>query len=217
MKNIFLIVVLFISFPVFAQKLGEMAPEELPGEFPPYQFGFDLMFTEGGFGFGTFLRHEIMTDVSAFIDISISEAKGEKEMEYYDYYGQPFVINKKNRVFLIPLNVGLMYRLFSHQLTDNLRPYIIAGIGPTLILTTPYERNGELVEFFNSFKYSHPYYTLGGYFGVGANFGLSRDYVIGVNVRYFYTKLGKGIENETGNFQKEFGGVFLAINLGFMY
>lgn len=218
MKRLILIAIAILSFPIYAQKLGEIAPEEPPGKFPPYSFGFDLIFTDGGFGLGSFFTRTVYDNFSAFADISISEAKGDNEIEYYDYYGQPYVINKKNRIFLIPLNFGLRYRMFAESLTDNLRPYICAGMGPSLILSTPYEMNGEPVEFFTSFKYSHPYYTVGGYVGLGANFGLSREYIVGVNIRYMIIKkYGQGIENVNGTFQKDFGGVFLSINLGFMY
>lgn len=39
----------------------------------------------------------------------------------------------------MPVNFGVQYRIFEDVIADNLRPYISAGVGPSLIITTPYE------------------------------------------------------------------------------
>ena len=215
MKQLFMLAIILIPF-VFAnaQGIGELAPEKDPITFPPNAYGLDIMFGEGGFGMGTFYRHALSSDVTFFTDFSISEAKDENEFEYVDpWTGETQVAGKKNRVFLLPLNVGLQYRVFTSTLGDNLRPYINLAFGPSTVMTTPYER-----EFFNSFRMAQARYTVGGYFGIGANFGLDQKSVLGINLRYYITHFfDQGVESLAGRYQKDLGGFYITLNLGSMY
>lgn len=205
-----------ILIPFFfsnAQQIGELAPEKPGIIFPNNTWGVDFMFSEGGFGFGTFYRYKLTPTLSVFSDLSISEAKDKREVEYVDYWGQVYVPQKKNRVFLLPLNFGLHKRLFENSLTDNLRPYINAGAGPSMIVITPYDK-----EFFSSFGKAHARYTIGGYVGLGANFGLDKSNLVGINLRYYVVHFfDEGVESLDGFFQKDLGGIYLTINLGIMY
>lgn len=214
MKKIFFIILFLPLLALKAQKLGEMAPEKPLETFPKNSWGVDFMFGEGGFGLGTFYRHDLTNTLTGFVDFSMSEAKDEQEMEYYDYFTQQYVtVNKKNRIFLLPLNFGLQQRLFEHSITENLRPYVNFGVGPSLVLTTPYEK-----EFFNSFGSAQARYTVGGYVGLGANFGLDKSNLLGINLRYYVIRFfNEGVESLNGKFQKSLGGFYLTINLGIMY
>lgn len=215
MKSIiFSLAILIITFfNVNAQEIGELAPEKPPMVFPDNAYGVDILFSEGGFGLGTFYHHQITSEITSFIDFSVSEAKDEKEFQYIDYYGNTFTYGKKNRIFLIPLNFGIQYRLFEHTIYDNLRPYLNLGVGPTIVLTSPYDK-----EFFNSFGSAHANYALGSYIGFGANFGTDRKNLIGLNLRYYVIHLfNKGVESLYGRPKNDFGGVFLSINIGIMY
>jgi hypothetical protein len=209
----FIFLILFIPLLASAQKIGQLAPEKPPVIFPPNSWGADIMLCEGGFGLGTFLRHNYTSTLTGFVDFSISESKDEKEIEYYDYWGNPYTVGKKNRVFLLPLNFGLQKRLFANAIDDNLRPYITFGVGPSMVVTTPYER-----EFFNSFSKAKAKYTTGGYFGLGANFGADTSSLVGISIRYYVVHFfDKGIESMDGRFEKNLGGFYLTINVGMMY
>jgi len=198
---------------VFPQKIGKLAPPPEPEIFPNSAWGMDIMFGEGGFGLGTFLRREVSDGLTGFIDLSFSESKDEKEVEYIDYWGQSYTFNKKNRVFLVPLNLGLQFRLFSESVSDNLRPYVNFGIGPTLVVSTPYEK-----EFFSSFGKARGYVSAGGYVGFGANFGISKSNLIGINARYYYIHMfNDGVENINNRFRKDFGHFYITLNVGIMY
>jgi len=206
---LFIIPITFLS----AQEIGEIAPPKPPEIFPPNAWGFDLMIGESGFGLGSFYRKQLSTEFTLFGDISISEAKDEREIEYIDIFGQTFTVGKKNRVFEVPISFGAQLRLFENELADNLRPYINIGIGPTIALTTPYNQ-----EFFRAFSYAQTHYGLGGYAGFGANFGLDKNNLIGLNVRYYYTQfLNKGVEILYGRYKDHIGGFFVTLNFGFMY
>ena len=214
MKKLILTAILLIPFiNVSPQGIGELAPEKEPLIFPDNAFGVDIMFSEGGIGLGTFYRRQVAQDLTAFADLSISEAKDDREFEYIDFFGQTYTLGKKNRVFLLPLNFGLQYRLFESIIHDNLRPYINFGVGPSMVFTTPYEQ-----EFFDAFGEAKAKYALGGYVGFGANFGIDKSSLVGLNFRYYVIHFfDNGVESLEGRFRRNLGGFFLTINLGIMY
>lgn len=199
---------------IYSQGIGELAPPKPPEEFPPNTWGMDIMFGDAGFGLGTFFRKQIDVKFTAFADLSFSETKDDREFEYYDpYQGTFYVASKKNRIFQVPLNFGLQYRLFENIVSDNLRPFLCAGAGPTLLVTTPYE-----LEFFNSFGKAQAKYAVGGYVGLGANFGLDKSSLVGITFRYYYSKLlNGGVESLYGREKTEIQGFFITLNLGLMY
>lgn len=211
-KYLFTLLILPFLFS-YGQKLGEMAPEEERESFPESAWGVDIMFGEGGFGLGTFIRRRFTDNLTGFADISFSESKDEREIEFIDYFGRKFVVGKKNRVFILPLNFGLQYRLFDDVLTDNLRPYINAGVGPTLVISSPYE-----IEFFSSLGKARLNVAAGGYVGFGANFGLNKSSLVGLNIRYYFVHLfNEGVESLKGRYQKDIGSIFITLNIGVMY
>jgi hypothetical protein len=211
---VFLIITLFSVSQTNAQRIGEVAPEKPLEVFPPHAWGMDVMFGDAGFGLGMFLRRQISIKWTAFIDFSVSEAKDQREFEYYDPWQGIFVTAfKKNRIYQIPINIGAQYRIFEKSLTDNLRPYINAGVGPTLLVLTPYE-----LEFFNSFGKSQLKYSAGGYVGFGANFGLDKSSLVGVDFRYYYSHVIDGsVQSIEGRPITEIQGFFITLNLGLMY
>lgn len=221
MKTISLLAILLITaINVNAQGIGELAPDKPLIKFPPNALGIDLAFTEGGVGLGSFYRREIGRDMTFVTTFSFSEAKEPNEFTRIDPYTlQTYTIGKKNRVFLIPITFGLQHRLFKNSLYETLRPFVEAGIGPSIVLTTPYvDDQGNQVDFFKAFGDAHNNYALGGYIGFGANFGIDTSSLIGLNIRYYYIQLfNDGVESLVGTSTKNFGGVFISISLGKMY
>ena len=198
---------------IYSQGIGELAPPKPLEVFPKNAWGMDIMFGDAGFGLGTFFRKQLDVKWTAFVDLSFSETKDDREFEYIDYYGNIITIGKKNRVFQMPVNFGLQYRLFENTITDNLRPFLCAAAGPTLLVTTPYE-----LEFFNSFGKAQAKYAVGGYVGLGANFGLDKSSLVGITFKYYYSKLLKGgVESLYGREKTEIQGFFITLNLGLMY
>jgi hypothetical protein len=211
--RLFLVLMLLWGSRAYSQHLGKMAEEKPPEKFPENAWGIDLMFGEGGFGLGTFLRKNLTDTFSIFGDFSISESKDEREIQYVDYFGRTFVFGKKNRVLLLPLNFGVQYRLFAELLSSNLRPYLTLGAGPSFIVTTPYE-----IEFFSSLKEASGYVAAGGYVGFGANIGSDKSSLLGLNIRYqFVHMFNKGVESMYGRRRKDFGSVYISLSLGVQY
>jgi len=211
------IICLFLVIPfisISAQKIGEFADEKPPMKLPVHAAGFDLMIGEGGFGLGGFYRYNYSNTLTGFVDLSISESKHEREIERFDIFGYPLPVQgKKNRVFIIPVSFGIQYRMFYKSLTDNLRPFVSMGVGPSLFVTTP-----ATEEFFKSFGNAKAHFGFGGYVGFGANFGLNSTNLTGINIRYYIQQLfNDGVEQSFGDVKKTFGFVSLTINIGFMY
>ena len=172
-------------------------------------WGVDILISNNGFGLGGFLRHEYSEDLSGTLTLAFSEAKDDNEVEYVDYYGETIVPGKINRFILVPLHVGVQYRLFAEDILDNFRPYVNAAVGPTLVFSSPYDR-----EFFNSLGYGQAHYTVGGYVGIGAFFGSAHESLSGVNIRYYFEPIQRGLDsmmNSDGSIEKkkDFGGFFI--------
>jgi hypothetical protein len=197
--------------------------------FTPFSeaWGGDILVSNNGFGLGVFYRHEFSETLSGIVHFLISDVKDDAEVERYSYYGESLILGKKNRLLMMPLTFGLQYRLFKDDIADNFRPFISAGLGPTMIFVAPYARmdsvylsgggtvvQQEQVEFFSSLKYGQMRYTIGGYIGAGAYFGIDRSSVSGLNIRYYYVPFPKGIEVMDGGRATRFGGLYISLLFG---
>lgn len=195
---------------------------------PSNAWGFDIMLSNNGFGAGGFFRHEFSEDLSGIVTLGISDVKDDAEVERFDYFGNSFVPGKKNRLIMMPLIAGLQYRLFRDEIMDNFRPYVSAGVGPTMMFVAPYSyittfsdtstgitlRFSEEVEFFESLKYGQARYTIGGYLAMGAYFGAPYGTLMGLSIRYYFVPFPNGIEVMDGIRVKNFGGFYITLNIG---
>ncbi|MCX6120200.1 MAG: hypothetical protein NTX44_01085 [Ignavibacteriales bacterium] len=194
-------------------------------------WGLDLLMSNNGFGLGTFYRYEMTDELSLMFNFAISDVKDETEFEQYDYYGNSFVPGKKNRLLMMPLTASVEYRLFKDDIVDNFRPFIDAGLGPTMVFVAPYAHptvyyypdgtynytDPGKIDFFTSLKYGKMRYTLGGYIGAGAYFGMEKGTITGLSVKYFYAQFPDGIEVMYGGFVRTFGGLFITLSFGSMF
>lgn len=197
-------------------------------------WGFNLLMSNNGFGAGFFLRREYTEEFAGFIDFTISDVKDQSEVEYFNYWtGQSYVPNKISRLIYLPLVVGIQYRLFKDDIVDNFRPYLTAGVGPSVIFVAPYaspqmviDQNTGLqtlqyapIDFFSSLKYGQFKYTLGGYIGAGAYFGLDKGSLSGITLRYYFSPYPAGIQVMTvpAPKVKNFGGLYITLTFGSLY
>ncbi len=197
---------------------------------PPDAWGFDIMISNNGFGAGGFYRHEFSEALSGMLTLAISDVKDDAEIEYYDYFGNSYVPGKKNRLIMIPLVAAVQWRLFREDIMDNFRPYLSAGVGPTMMFVAPYSFTrtftdttlgtvsfSEEVEFFSSLKYGQAKYTIGGYLSAGAYFGAPYGTLMGLSIRYYFVPFPSGIEVMEGVRVKNFGGFYITLNIGSFY
>ncbi len=185
-------------------------------------WGLDILFSNNGFGLGAFYRHEMSDEYSWMVNFLVSGVKADAEFEQYDFYGNSFIPGKLNRLLMMPLMFSVQYRLFKDDIADNFRPFVTAGLGPTMIYVSPYATYDTLgnptneIDFFTSLKYGKMKYTLGGFLGAGAYFGMDKGTITGLNVRYVWAPYPSGIEVMQGGFMKNFGGLFITLTFGSM-
>ncbi len=214
---LFTFLIAYTAYPVNAQ-------ETLYTDDLRKAWGFDILVSDGGMGAGGFYWREITPTIAGFISLSVSESKDNREVEFYNpWTGQKIVPGKINRFLVIPLQFGAQYRLFKDQIMDNFRPFISAGIGPSLIYATPYERS-----FFSALGHGKGYHTVGGFIGAGAYVGSDPSNLVGINFRYYFVPYFSGINSmdasvyEPGNNQdeirylqkKHFGGFYITFTFG---
>ncbi|HEX9006038.1 MAG TPA: hypothetical protein VF889_01995 [Bacteroidota bacterium] len=202
----------------------------------PYRnvWGLDVLISNGGFGLGTFYRRALTPDLSGVLSFSIAESKDDREVEQFDFYGQPYTPGKLNRFLVMPLTLGIQYRLFREDIVETFRPYVNIGAGPTMIYVMPYAdvtsvdgqiQSANQVDFFKAIGRGHPRYTATAFVGVGANFGGDQSSIFGVNFRYYFTYLLSGkipslyntVSGAVSGYMNSFGGFFITLNIGMGY
>lgn len=172
----------------------------------------NLIFSDNGFGLGTTLFKSLGRNVSAFASIFFSGAKDDREFETTDAFGNTYTPLKINRLFMIPVNLGLQLRLFREDVTDNLRPFVNGGITPTAVISAPYDRG-----FFSSLAYARAKYTVGAFAGAGVDYLTSKKSSLSLNVRYYYINLfGEGVQSLEGKPKNFFGGLYFVFSYNFM-
>jgi hypothetical protein len=217
MQRIFLIIALVLAIAAPGLQAQSPALPQVPDSIQtgsgtalrPHSLGVDLMLSNAGIGIGGFYRWETSADFSMFVDFSVSEAKDANEFQVYNMYGQSITLGKVNRFLVIPLCFGVQQRFFREEILDNFRPYLSAGVGPSMLYVFP-----ENEEFINALGKGHPEYTVGGYIGLGAYFGSDVTNLIGLNLRYYIVPYPAGIEGLEGTLKKDFGGFFITVNIG---
>jgi hypothetical protein len=174
-------------------------------------WGFNIMASDNGFGFGGFYKKNYTDRLSAAIEISVSEGKDDRELEYIDYFGYTYTPNKKTRVIMLPIMLSAEYRIFRNDIIDSFRPYITAGAGPVFLFTSPFNK-----DFFEAIPLYHTRYTAGGYIGIGCDFGADKNTLTGVNISYHYIPYPKGIEVMENTLKKSFSGLYITLYFGLM-
>ncbi|MCE7933978.1 MAG: hypothetical protein DYG96_05235 [Chlorobi bacterium CHB2] len=171
-------------------------------------FGIDVLFSNSGFGGGAFYQRKLGATLSLFANLGVTGSRTKDELDEWNGY-EYRVPNKVNRLYTFPLMIGVRQRLFAERLSDEFRPFLNAGVGPSLVLTLPYEYS-----FFSSFGHAAAHLTAGGFVGIGADFG-EGDPVIGANLRYYIIPISPGIESLKNEPITDFGGLFLTLNISF--
>ncbi len=180
---------------------------------PNNNIGLNLSFSDNGFGLGATLYKQLSPNVSGFAGLSFSGAKDNREFEQIDIFGNSYTPDKVNRLFMVPLNIGLQFRLFRNDVSDNMRPFINFGVTPTAIIYTPYDKS-----WFSSWGYAQAKYTVGGFVGAGVDYLSSKHTSMSLNVRYYYINLfGDGVNSISTEAKNFFGGISFMFSYNFMH
>lgn len=214
MKKLILITALLaITALTFSQGADSLAPKMKIKKEPRNNWSINLSFSDNGFGLGATKYFALSKDVSLQTGIFFSGAKDDREFEQSDFFGNTVTPFKVNRLFMFPvINIGLQYRLFREDVTDNMRPFVNFGVSPAAIMYTPYNES-----FFSSFKYAKAKYTVGGYVGFGLDYINNRSSGLSFNLRYYYLRLfGEGIQSISTTEMKNFGGIYFVFSYNFL-
>lgn len=183
-------------------------------------FGGDLTLSDSGFGVGLFYEYFFSNDFAAFISLYISGKRNSDEFDNYNPDYNTFqVYNKINRLYVLPLTVGVQQFLFQDKLSESLKPYWIAGVGPGFIISAPYtygrQPNAEMVGWFKSFGDADFYVKPNIMIGIGSYFGSILNSIIGASIKYYYIPFGgDGLESVKDLPITNFGGIYLSLTLG---
>ncbi|MEO8514775.1 MAG: hypothetical protein ABI543_14555 [Ignavibacteria bacterium] len=174
----------------------------------------NLSFSDNGFGLGASKYFKISKDITFNAGILFSGAKDDREFDQTDIFGNSITPFKENRLFMFPIiNLGMQYRLFREDVSDNMRPFVNFGVTPAAIIYTPYNES-----FFPSFKYAKAKYTVGGYVGVGLDYVTNRKSGLSFNLRYYYLNLfGEGINSISTAEKTQFGGIYFLFSYNFLH
>jgi len=181
----------------------------------PQALGLTVLFSNSGYGMGLFYERKFGSSFSGFIDFGITGARNGDELEVFNrdpnsvHYLSYYVPDKVNRVFQFPVMIGVKQNVFTETLFSNFRPFLNGGVGATLIMTTPYDK-----EFFSAFGSSDFTGTFGGFVGIGAEL-TARSPGLAVNARYYYLPIKPGVESIRDEPITDFGGLFLTLCVPF--
>lgn len=191
------------------EKIKYKKPKKVPTR---NSWSLGLNYGENGFGPYVSLFSNLGKTTDMVFNLAFSGVTDQRETERYDYFGNSVVPYKVNRVFMVPLSIGIRKELFKDDLEGDFLPIFNIGISPTLVLTNPYERG-----YFNAIGYTQTHFAFGGYAGIGVSFSQSDNLSMNMNFNYFYAPLiGNTIQsvqystiNNVGGFQLSMGVNFL--------
>ncbi len=175
--------------------------------------GLEVLFSGSGLGIGCQMERVLNTDYKLNWGIFFSGKRASDEIEYYDNYGNSIIYNKINRLYVLPLNIGIQRYINIKDLGKTFRPFVNAMLNPALIWQIPYRSS-----WFNDLKFSEWHFRFGGGIAVGADFGEINTSLISFKLKYLYIPYGSsGLESIKDLPIKNFGGFFLSLTAGSYY
>ena len=177
------------------------------------KFSLDVLFSGSGLGFGATYSKQFGNKFGGFISLGISGFRNKDEFEQWvvDPIQNAYVLkvpNKINRLYNIPLTLGIKYRLLSEGVLDNVFPYLNSGVGPGLVINVPYEDT-----FFSDLPYTKMNFTFSGFIGLGADIGNVNNPTIGVNLKYYFIPIKPSIESIINEPINDLGGFVITMNI----
>lgn len=198
---LFVLLALLVA-PAAAQ---EAAPAQDDPEKNPYGsgLGLEIVLTNNGFGMGGYLHQALGRTTSFMAEVSLGAGKDEQEMKFFGF-GRSYIPNKANYLLMMPVQIGIISRLFQESIEDNFRPFLQATGGPTLGWEYPYfndaNRNGtydpneRTYDGLGALTQGSLRLGVGGTLAIGAHFGLSKKVTQGVRIGYAFTYFFEGVQ-----------------------
>jgi hypothetical protein len=165
--------------------------------------GFQILLTNSGFGLGAYYHRALFPGTSFMSEASLGAGKDERELKFFRF-GSSFIPNKANYLLMLPIQAGIIHRLFRNSIEDNFRPYVQLTVGPTFGWEYPYfeDENGDgnydreerTYDSIGAIPKGDLRVGLGGTLALGAHFGSSRKLTQGVRIGYSFTQFFQGIQ-----------------------
>jgi len=180
-------------------------------------WGFSLLFSPYGLGIGLLYHHGFSPVLRGFLNLDISGIRKTDEFEYYYPAQNQFLVpGKINRLYTLPLTIGIQYRLFRETFAETFQPFLLAGIGPGIIAAAPYRENrkpdGAYIDFWNSLSDIDFYIRPAVVGGIGIQFTTFTESLAQFTIRYYYVPFGDpGLESVAELPITNFGGLFLSL------
>ena len=169
-----------------------------------YGYGAQVLLTNSGFGLGGYLAQRLATNWWMLTEASLSQIRDEREVAFFDRFGQRDVPSKANYLVALPIHVGFQKRLFRSRIENNFRPFLHASVGPTIGWKYPYfddeNDNGTLdgdertYDVLSGLRRGDFEPGLGGSVSLGADFGPLTGTSYGVRIGYRFTRFRNPIE-----------------------
>lgn len=196
-----------------------------------HAWGFNLVFSESGFGYGMFWRKYFSDKFTMEAKFFFSDARNSDEFETPDYQFQRYLVaNKKNRLYNIPFTISANYYPFNDVISESFKPFVQAGGGISFIGKAPYfiydESDYNVLEykdFFQAIGYTQFQTRFAMHFGIGADVSIIGKQSTQVSLNYYYIPFGQpGLESMNYNITQiprmtQFGGVQLNLTFGMKY
>lgn len=167
-------------------------------------FGAEILLTNSGFGIGGYFHRAVSQATSIMGELSLGAGKDERELKFFRF-GNSYIPNKANYLLMMPVQGGVIHRLFRNTIADNFRPYVQVSAGPTMGWEYPYfddvDGDGEYdsaeedtYDSIGAIPKGEFRMGLGGTIAIGAHFGDSEKMAQGVRIGYSFTRFFEGIQ-----------------------
>lgn len=146
-KSPLFIAIIFMVFLFFGQSFAQSNDvqtneygylEAEPSHKNERAFSFSL--STNGLALGGLYRFKLPNYTHLGINLEFFAIRDDNEIAIVDpFTGRPFKLNDANRMFMIPVNLELKKRLFTHSIEDDFRPHLMFQAGGAYGMNFPKE------------------------------------------------------------------------------
>tara|TARA_Y100000590_G_scaffold70909_1_gene77724 strand:+ start:860 stop:1453 length:594 start_codon:yes stop_codon:yes gene_type:complete len=177
-------------------------PELLSGRFDDVHNGFGIDI--GSNGSGVFILRQYTHNSEMFSlsgELRFYDIKASNETIVYDWYSNQYKSISGVSLVLIPTFFGANYYPFAGKIANNFSPFITFKSGPLLTV------NGlESGKFIQRWSNAETHWSLGGFFGLGAELRLVNMTSVMFHIGYEFLPLSKDADG-----RKDYSGLLIHI------
>lgn len=165
-----------------------------------WQNSFGLVVGNNGTGISYQGLTKARSNVAFGTHIKLYDIKAENEFVVYNYYTGIYETTSEKYLILIPMFGFMNYYPFDGKIENNIAPFLTLRTGPLFTLDAD-ELNDK---FFDRWRKSNAYWTVGGYIGVGIDMMMQGGSGITVLVGRDFYPMKQTVDGKT-----EYGGLAL--------